>query len=177
MKHLLVLFFCIALVFAAACSQNSGRKKSSNAVPVMPPTQQEFVGNAADSALPAEQPVNTEPDKDSVDASVLALYKGVSIRLTDRKTGERRDTFIPFMTPTKLEGTPLTVIVTRFFPDFVRTENGYASRSNEPNNPGAKMRITGGAHEFDGWLFTNFPNIHPYDNPDYNLVMIEAVKK
>ncbi len=179
MKKLSVLTLCILLAFTVACSQNS-KKRTAGAMPVNPTPQtaeqapEGTPGEGAHANIPATK---FEVNKEGVDSSITALYKGITIRLTDRKTKQSKDIVIPFSTPTKLEGTPLTVTVTQFYPDFMMSETGYGTRTNEPNNPGAKVKIEGGTPEFDGWLFVNFPDIHPYDNPDYNVVLINAVKK
>jgi len=177
MKKVAVLFLCVLLLFVAACSQNSGKRKTNAVSPVVP--TQDRQNNAVNTGKSEQKgmPVEFNINKEGLDASILELYNGINIKITNRKTQVAQEKFIPFMTPVKLEGTPLTITVTNFLPDFVMTEGGYTTRSYEPNNPGAKVKITGGTPEFEGWLFVNFPDIHPYDNPDYNVVMINADKK
>jgi len=177
MKRYLVLFLCVLLFFIVACSQNSGKKKAQN-VPIAS-TVHDRQGVAANSGETERKCMLIElsANRDGMDSSILELYEGISIRVTNRKTQLFQDAFIPFMTLTKLEGTPLTMIVTGFSPDFIMTGSGYATCSYEPINPGARVKITGVMPEFEGWMFVNFPNIHPYDNPDYYVVMTGAVKK
>ncbi|MDR0453526.1 MAG: DUF2155 domain-containing protein [Deferribacteraceae bacterium] len=171
MKKLSVMFLCTLLIFLAACSQNSG-KKGAGAGQGTASTQDVHGTDENDAEL-----TGFVFESDEVDPSILALYTGITVKLTDRESKESRDIFIPFMTPTQLEGTPLTVTVTQFFPDFVMSEKGSATRSLEPKNPGAKVKITGANPEFEGWLFSNFPDAHPYDNPDFDIAMVNAVEK
>lgn len=162
MKKILLLVVAVSvLAIVAGCSQNS--KKNMPA------------GGAADGAAPAV----TAADKnvDAVLPELAAAYKGVTVRVVDVKTKKNEEVFIPFSTPTKLGATPLTVTVLQFFPDFVITDAGYSSKTLEPNNVGAKVSVTGATPEFTGWLFVNYPEIHPYEGDNYSLTLINAVKK
>ena len=176
MKRALFLLFCLLLLSIAACSQNAG-KKGGQVVREHLSDSSELDESADETEQTYDSPPPSADIITDIDASILALYKGITLRVTDRKTQKSVDTFVPFMTPVRLKGTPLTVTATHFFPDFVMSEGGYATRSTEPKNPGAKVKVTGGATEFDGWLFANFPEAHPYDDPDYNLIMLNAVRK
>jgi hypothetical protein len=34
-----------------------------------------------------------------------------------------------------------------------------------------------GKEIFGGWIFTNFPDVHPFEHPRYSLRLASAVKK
>ena len=50
--------------------------------------------------------------------------------------------------------------------------------SMEENNPAAKVIITdNGSQVFDGWLFQEYPDMHPFEHPVWKVVLAGAVKK
>jgi outer membrane murein-binding lipoprotein Lpp len=160
-KFVLLAVVMSVLMVAVGCSQNSKK-------------------NAPGSAGSNAQPIvatNADRNVDVVLPELAAAYQGVVMRVIDLKTEFSEDILVPFSTPTQMGKTPLVVTVVQFFPDFAITDQGFSSKSMEPNNVGAKVHVTGDKRHFNGWLFANFPDIHPYDSDDYSLIVVEAVKK
>lgn len=162
MKKLIVLT-AVFLFAALGCSQNSKKPGEGSKEVVQSQPRQ----------MAAPSPVT----HNHIDEKLLEIYSGVELEIRDTHTGKASKQIIPFNTATKLEGTPLTAEVTLFYPDFYMTEQGYGTKTTEPNNIAAKLKITGSTPEFDGWLFVSFPDVHPYENPNYSIILVNAVKK
>jgi hypothetical protein len=52
------------------------------------------------------------------------------------------------------------------------------SGSNDPVNPAVRVEIfEKGKSIFKGWLFAKMPEIHPFENDKYGLLLKEGVRK
>ena len=162
----------IVLIALAGCSQNSkepGSKPKSSSSTSQPQAPQP-------ETHPVPMPITPRP-VEPIAAEVLESYSGVVLTITERSSGKVTEVEVPFNTATAVDGTTLTVEVTQFYPDFIMSEKGYASRSLDADNVAARVKVTGGALEFDGILFKEYPEIHTYDGPDYAIALTEAVAK
>lgn len=166
MKKIFLLVIVVSMVaFVAGCSQNSKKNTSASSSSAQSEAGQETAAVVADK------------NNDVILSEIAALYTGVTISVTDLKTQKAEEIVIPFSKEIKIGKTPLSITVVQFMPDFVIMDGGYASKTLEPNNVGAKVKITGAAPEFNGWLFVNYPEIHPYESADYKIVLVNAIKK
>ncbi len=161
----LVALFTLTL---GACSQNNKRPSSSN--------------NSAPAAQSnAEQMEYTAPARALAPAvipdEIKAAYSGVVITVRDLKKETSKDVTVHFDETVKIDGTPLIVNIEQFYPDFVMSQDGYSTRSMEPNNVAAKIHVTGIEPEFNGWLFAGFPGVHPFESTEYDILIKDAVKK
>jgi hypothetical protein len=155
MKFFIVL---LCAVFIAACSQNS---KKSGAAPVKPAAPSAQV--SLDAPIPEE---------------ILARYKGVSLEILEIENGKKTAVDVLFGETVQVEGLPITITVIQFFPDFKMSDaDGYYTASLEPNNVAARVSVTSGEHDFSGWLFADYPGIHPFPDPKYDLVLLKAIEK
>jgi hypothetical protein len=155
MKFFIVLL-CAVLI--AACSQNS---KKSGAAP-------------AKSAAPSAQ-VSLDA---SIPEEILTRYKGVSLEILELENGKKTSVEVLFGETVQVEGLPITISVLQFFPDFKMSDtDGYYTASLEPNNAAARVSVISGEHDFSGWLFADYPGIHPFPDPKYDLVLLKAIEK
>ena len=173
MKKLAAALLVASLAFLPACSQNS--KKDRRGTPVLAPQAVQPQVNPH-AGMGQTAPV-TYDISNSVAPEVAAIYSGVMLQITDLKNHETISAEIPFGEVVEVEGTPLIIAVSRYYPDFIMSENGYGTRSMEENNPAAMVTITGVEQEFSGWLFTLYPDVHPFENPDYDIALEKAIKK
>jgi hypothetical protein len=191
MKVLVVIMvLCLGLM---ACSQNSrkGSDRQGNPVPVNTTVDinsheghdHEMPGDTAAAAPAATDPASphvagvgaVEPD--AVSPEVAAVYSGVILKLVDVNTHEASTMDVPFGETVAIEGTNLSITVSSFFPDFVMTETCYGTRTMDQNNPGAKVTVTGGEQEFSGWIFKLYPDMHPFENPNYDVILEGGILK
>ena len=79
---------------------------------------------------------------------------------------------------TAIPGTDLSVKPTHFLPSFVMQDKTISSVNNDPNNPAVKVFVKQGdkvIHE--GWLFQKYPDVHPFDNPKFELRLLGGVAR
>lgn len=109
---------------------------------------------------------------------VEKAYKGVVLSVANTKAGTNTEVEVPFGMDFKVEGTPLSVTVQSFFPDFTMVNNQVANKSMNESNPGSKVIIKkDGEVVFDSWLFQKFPDVHGFDDPDFKVIMVKPVAK
>ncbi|MDR2400122.1 MAG: DUF2155 domain-containing protein [Deferribacteraceae bacterium] len=147
----------LAVLLFAACSQNS---KKSGAAPFRASTP---------SASPATQTIADD---------ILARYSGVTVEILEYETGKKTAVDIPFNETVQAEGFPLAISILQFYPDFKMSEgSNFFTASLEPNNVAARVNIVSDGYEFSGWLFAEYPDMHPLDNPKYNVILLKALEK
>lgn len=172
MKNILTL--AIILLFSVACSQNTVKEEDSK---INESTTVKTVKNET-----PEKTANTDnkiEKKIIIPKEVSAKYKSLIMEVGYKKPNKSVDTDILIGQKAEIAGTPLTIELEAYLPDFVMNESSImTSKSAEENNPAAKIKVfKSGNLVFDGWLFKNFPDAHPFDDPDYTLNMKSAVQK
>lgn len=170
MKKLFTL--CLVALFAltilGACSQNNKRPSSSNkSAPAAQSNVEQMEYKAPARALAP----------DVIPNEIKAVYSGVVLTVRDLKTGTSKDVTVNFDETVKIDGTPLVVNIEQFYPDFVMSQDGYSTRTMEPNNVAAKIHVTGIEPEFNGWLFAGFPGVHPFESTEYDILLKASIKK
>ena len=101
-------------------------------------------------------------------AGRFALVEIATKKVTPFVAVVGRDTPVP--------GTNLSIQVEALLPDFVMGDGVITSKSDKLANPAAKARISeGGVERFNGWLFSMFPETHPFEHPKYQVRLLEFV--
>jgi hypothetical protein len=145
-------------MFFTACSQNS---KKSGAAPV-----------DRSSAQASE----TQPSDTYISEDILSRYKGASFEITEYETGKKTVVDVAFDETFQTDGLAITIL--QFFPDFkINDKNSYFTESLEPNNVAARVNVVSVDHEFSGWLFASYPEVHPFTDPKYNVTLLKAIEK
>jgi hypothetical protein len=155
--RLIALLLCLSVTLFTACSQNS---KKSGA-----PVNRSSV-----------QAADTKPSDVYISEDILSRYKGVSFEITEYETGKKTVADVAFDETFQTGG--LTITVLQFFPDFkINDKNSYFTESLEPNNVAARVNVVSADHEFSGWLFASYPEVHPFTDPKYNVTLLKAIEK
>jgi hypothetical protein len=84
---------------------------------------------------PKQEPVVVVPE------AVKGKWKSVKIAVLDKSTGAKKELDIPIGSQAAIPGSNLVVAVDTFFPDFVMDGATRTSRSNDPKNPAAHIRV------------------------------------
>jgi hypothetical protein len=109
---------------------------------------------------------------------VQGKWGGVKLIVEDKSAGSQSDVAINLGEEYTIPGTELKVKVNEFLPDFVMDGLTITSKSEELNNPAVNIVVTeGGSEVFDGWLYSKFPAIHPFQHDKYGITLKEAVEK
>lgn len=107
---------------------------------------------------------------------VRDAWSGVRVRVVETETGESEVYTVPLAEPTALGTTGLVAEAHLFVPDFVMGEEGITSRSAAPDNPAARVTIAENDEAaFEGWLFADMPDVHPFVHDRYRVLLEEGV--
>ncbi|MEC9493339.1 DUF2155 domain-containing protein [Flexistipes sp.] len=195
MKRILLGLFLLTAFFVVACSQNTSSEtaeesvKEENTQTVSASENANTQHNTGGEGM-GEQINNPHSGMSSTDGKdrkiivpeeVKAKFKSVIVEISDNSSGSPKFIEREIMIGQKAEisGTPLTVEVEHYLPDFVMDQSGVmTSRTAEENMPAAKIKVYNKQGLiFDGWLFKNFPGIHSFQHPVYDIKLKGSVTK
>jgi len=110
--------------------------------------------------------------------AVKGQWKAVKIEVDYKKTKSKKAFTVPLNSEFKIPDTDMTLKVGDFLPHFSMTADSITSNSNNLENPAVGVDIVqGGKVAFHGWLFSKFPDIHPFQSDTIALKLLEGVKK
>ena len=180
MKKLFILLISFAFL---ACSQNTVKEDESKDEPVKKVSTQQVQKTENPHQQQVENPHANKPaapqKKIIVPKEVSAKYKSVIIEVGYKTTNKTVDTDVLIGQKAEVPGTPLVIEVEAYLPDFTMDQNSLmTSKSANENNPAAKVKVfKEGKLVFDGWLFKKFPDVHPFEDPEYKLRFKSSVTK
>jgi hypothetical protein len=139
---------------------------------------------ASEPAMPAAHPPvdgtqeivpPAAPRQIVVPEEVKAAWKSVVLQLADKGTGNTQDVTVSIGQSATVEG--LEITVENFLPHFSMGGGTISSASNETMNPAVQLVVTeGGAEVFSGWLFSLYPDAHPFEHEKYGLILKDFKK-
>ncbi|MHB8763131.1 MAG: DUF2155 domain-containing protein [Deferrisomatales bacterium] len=137
--------------------------------PGMPPSHPPMGGQDGAPAPAAPRQV-VVPDE------VKATWKSVVLAVTDRSGNTSKDVTIEIGGSATVGD--LEIAVESFLPAFTMGEGNITSRTNETDNPAARLMVKEkGTEVFSGWLFSMYPDAHPFQHERYNVSLKDFVKK
>ncbi len=109
---------------------------------------------------------------------VAGKWRAATFIVVDRNTSAAEEVTIELKGEHVFPDGDLKFSVIEFLPDLRIDNNIYTSVTNDPNNPAAHVRVTeGGKEVFDGWLFSEFPQVHRFEHPRFGITLKEGVPK
>jgi len=109
--------------------------------------------------------------------SVKGKWSSVILTVTEKATSKTEEVKVKLNSEYTIPKTSLKVKVGEFLPDFSMQGLNITSNSNEPKNPAVSVKVFDGDKEiFSGWLWSNFPTMHPFEHEKYELQLKEGVK-
>lgn len=127
--------------------------------------------------------MNTGPGADvtnsvEVPPEVSHMYTGVKIVWKDKSDGKEGVVEVPLGGGTPLPDPSLVVKADVFLPNFTMGGGAITSEGVEPQNPAARIKVFDKGKEiFAGWIFTRFPDVHPFSHPRFQLHLEGGVAK
>ncbi len=113
-----------------------------------------------------------------VPREVKKQWKSVRIQLVDKEKNEKREYEIEIGKSLTLGDSGITVDVLYFLPDFKMGPGEITSASAEPKNPAAQVAVKEGDKETKKvWLFYNYPDVHAFQHPRYQLALTGFTRK
>lgn len=191
MKRVLLALMLIFIFGILACSQNTTNETAEDSI------KEENVQSSQSTSDSDAQKSNphegldmsgsSSSGSDSVERKVVVpeevekTYKSLILEVVDNSTEATKSIEREVLIGQKAEisGTNLDVEVEYYLPDFVMEQSGVmTSKSISENNPAAKVKVyENGSLIFDGWLFKNFPGIHSFQHPVYDIQLKGSTKK
>jgi hypothetical protein len=162
----LAIFICIS------CSQNAVKEENSANENITKTTEDVLV----EKKVNADKQGKTEGINQE---QVKRIFKNLTLKITDKKSNRDFEVTVPVEGKTSIANTSLEVEIIGYFPDFVMDEvKGAITKSLEERNPAAKVNIyKDGKISFKGWLFANFPDIHAFEDSDYDVKLMASNKE
>ena len=165
---LLTVSFALTLAVAAC--------KKQEPPPVPPPAPGQ--GMPGEPGAPHGMMGGGPEKKIVVPDAVKGAWKAAKIEIEYKKSKAKKSFTVALNSDLKIPDTDMTLKVGAFLPHFAMTADSITSNSNNLENPAVGIEIMqGGKEVFHGWLFSKFPDIHPFQNDTIGLKLIEGVKK
>ncbi len=103
---------------------------------------------------------------------VFSPSEGVlTVKVRDTRTGKVRQVSLKVGQEKEISDMGVKLKLIAFYPDFVITEEGPTSRSDELRNPAALMELDHGNSTSRVWVFAFFPNVHQKKS-DYEVKFV-----
>ena len=113
---------------------------------------------------------NQVPTRLEVPPEVEKAFSGVRIAWTDKASGKTGVIEVPLGGATPLPDPSLVVRADVFLPAFTMGGGAITSDGVEPSNPAARITVfEKGKEIFGGFIFSRFPDVHPFTHPKYGL--------
>lgn len=118
------------------------------------------------------------PNRLVVPPEVTQTYSAIQLAWKDSTGGKEGTLDVPLAGTARIPGSDLDVRADVFLPAFTMTAEEITSNGVELTNPAARITVLEKGKEiFGGWIFTNFPDVHPFQHPRYSLRLGSAVRK
>ncbi len=118
------------------------------------------------------------PTRLEVPPEVANAYTGIKISWKDKSDGKEGIIEVPLGGGTPLPDPSLVVRADVFLPAFTMGGGAITSEGVEPQNPAARITVFDKGKEiFAGWIFTRFPDVHPFVHPRFQLHLEGGVPK
>ncbi len=149
--------------------------KKKEQPPVPPPMQEGAPGGAG---APHGDMGGGPEKKVTVPAEVMSAWKSVKIEVEFKGKKATKTFSIPLNSEFKVPDSDLTIKVGAFLPHFAMTADSITSNSNNPENPAVRVEVLEKENTvFKGWLFSKFPDVHPFQHDRFGLKLVSGEKK
>jgi len=176
MKHWKWLILALVVAgIAAGCSKQEepavqAPPAPASGEPQMPASHPPLDGQGGQMGAPPAGPRQVQ-----VPTDVQAGWKSVVLEVTNRGTATSQDVAIEIGQSIDVDGLEITVV--SFVPHFSMGGGTITSASNDTVNPAVQLTVKEGAAEvFSGWLFSLYPEAHPFEHETYGIVLKDFVK-
>jgi len=192
-RKILVVACSVALLLAAgACKKKQEPVPQTNmpgqqmpaGQPGMPPGQPGMP--PGQPGMPPGQPVVMPKGETKIvmPDAVKGQWKAVVLRVESKATKKTAEYTVDLNSDFKVPNSNLKITVGEFLPDFRMNGLEMTSGSNEPNNPAVGVRVFDGSKQVFpapgkkwGWLYAKFPTMHPFEHPEFSILLKGGVKK
>jgi len=105
-----------------------------------------------------------------VPPEVAQAWSGIRLGWKDKQSGKEGTVDVPLGEATPLPDPSIVVRADAFLPAFTMGGGAITSEGVEAQNPAARITVfEKGKEIFAGWIFTRFPDVHPFTHPRFQL--------
>ncbi|HHN66347.1 MAG TPA: DUF2155 domain-containing protein [Nitrospirae bacterium] len=109
--------------------------------------------------------------------NVKGKWSSVKLSIKNKETNKEEQVTVKLHSEYQIPGTKLKIKVGDFLPDFKMDGLTITSASTEPKNPAVNVTIyENNKKVFKGWLYSKFPDIHPFQHEKFSITLIEGIK-
>ncbi len=120
----------------------------------------------------------TVPTRLVVPPEVTAAYSAIRLNWKDSETGRGGTVEVPIAGSAPLPGSDLEIRADVFLPSFSMSAEEITSTGTGQENPAARIAVIEKGNEiFAGWIFTRFPEVHPFQHPRFSLKLEGGVAR
>ena len=180
MKKLLTVILVSGLVFSfTGCKKKEEKPQLPPGHPStqggMPPAGMPAAGMPA-AGMPADMP---KVDRTiTVPKEVVMKWSAVKLAVADKAAKSGKEYTVAIGSELAVPNTSVKIKVLAFLPDFKMGDRNTTSASDKPNNPAAQVSVTEpGKEEWKGWLYSQHPQIHPFQHEKLSITLVGGVSK
>ncbi len=120
----------------------------------------------------------TAPTRLEVPPAVTEAFSGIRLGWKDSKSGKEGVLEVPLGSTAPLPDSALVVRADVFLPAFTMAGGVVTSEGVEPQNEAARITVMESGKEiFGGWIFKRFPDVHPFTDPRFKLLLDGGVPR
>ena len=110
---------------------------------------------------------------------VKGKWQAVKLRVEEKDGGRPPEVItVKLGGQLAIPGSKLRVKVGEFLPALQVSGGEITSASNDPTNPAVLVSVSeDGKDTFNGWLFSKFPEMQPFEHPKYRITLVEGVPR
>jgi hypothetical protein len=135
---------------------------------------------AAETSQTSQPPDPQEgvPTRLEVPPEVTEAWSGIKVGWKDKSNASAGTIEVPLGGATPLPDPSLVVRADAFLPAFTMGGGAITSDGVEPQNPAARIAVfEKGKEIFAGWIFTRFPDVHPFEHSRFQLSLEGGVPR
>ncbi len=118
------------------------------------------------------------PTRLVVPPEIAKTYSAIRLTWKDSGSGKEGAVDVPLGGSARVPDSEMEVRSDVFLPAFTMAADEITSQGVEPNNPAARITVVEkGSEIFSGWIFTNFPDVHPFQHPRFSLRLAGGVRR
>ncbi len=159
------------IILMVACSQNTNRQEFNPVAENKPAQTSPITSKQASAGMKLTKPTELLPE-------IASKYSGIKITVINKEDNSESEINAPFGEKISIVNTGLSIEVSSYFTSFTMVNGGVQNVSMDENNPAAKVTISDNEEiVFDGWLFQQYPDMHPFEHPTWRIILTGAVIK
>jgi hypothetical protein len=162
----------LLLLGFAACRERGRPDPNIRMVPSHNPVAEPAMGGGggAGGSAPAV------PSRLVIPPEVQQAFSGVRLAWSERE-GKKGTLEVGLGSTATIPGSNLDVRADAYLPAFAMDADVITSQGIEEGNPAARIAVLENGREiFSGWIFQNFPDVHPFTHERYALKLEGGVR-